>query len=274
MLLCVDLDGVLYRGADPVPGVGPLLTERHAAGDQIAYITNNSFLRRAEYRARIESCGAPFSEEGLLTAVSLVAARFHAAGLTRILVYGSEGLAAELRAAGLEARLPSEVADLPALAAWAPQGVTVGLNRESTPRDLELATAAVSAGAQLIAPNRDAAYPDPAELIPGTGAAVAALEAATGVTAQVVGKPAPELLLLAMKRAGVGADETLMIGDSPATDIASAHAASVRSILMLTGVTASADGLVGAQLPTRVARNAAELAALLTEFRAAEFRAS
>jgi ribonucleotide monophosphatase NagD (HAD superfamily) len=77
-----------------------------------------------------------------------------------------------------------------------------------------------------------------------------------------------------MQHAGVGADETLMIGDSPATDIASAHAAGVRSILMLTGVTASADGLTGAQLPTRVARDAAELAALLTEFGAAELRAS
>ena len=43
---------------------------------------------------------------------------------------------------------------------------------------------------------------------------------------------------------------------------------------MLTGVTASADGLVGAEMPTRVARDATELAALLTEFRAAELRAS
>lgn len=274
MLLCLDLDGVLYRGADPVPGVGPLLTERYAAGDQIAYITNNSFLRRVEYRARIESCGAPFSDEGLLTAVSLVVARFHAASLTRILVYGSEGLAAELRAAGLEARLPREVADREALAAWAPEGVTVGLNRESTPRDLEFAAVAVRAGALLIAPNRDAAYPDPTELVPGTGAAVASLEAATGAMAEVVGKPSPDLLLLAMKRAGVGVGETLMIGDSPATDIASAHAAGVRSILMLTGVTASAEGLAGAQLPTRVARDATELATLLAEFRVAELRAS
>jgi len=89
-----------------------------------------------------------------------------------------------------------------------------------------------------------------------------------------VGKPAPDLLLLAMERAGVRADQTLMIGDSPATDIASAHAAGVRSILMLTGVTASAEGLSGAQMPTRVARDATELATLLTEFGAAELRAS
>ena len=77
-----------------------------------------------------------------------------------------------------------------------------------------------------------------------------------------------------MQHAGVRADQTLMIGDSPATDIASAHAADVRSILMLTGVTASAEGLLGAELPTRVARDAAELAELLTEFRSAELRSS
>jgi len=46
MLLCVDLDGVVYRGSEPVPGVGPLLTERVAGGDRVIYVTNNSFLRR------------------------------------------------------------------------------------------------------------------------------------------------------------------------------------------------------------------------------------
>jgi 4-nitrophenyl phosphatase len=267
MLLCVDLDGVLYRGSTPLLGVGPLLTERQAAGDQIAYITNNSFLRRAEYRARIESCGAPFSDEGLLTAVSLVAARFRAAGLTRILVYGSEGLAAELRDAGLEARLPRDCADTAALAAWAPQGVSVGLNREATEHDLTLAVAAVRGGARLIAPNRDATYPDPTQLVQGTGAAVTALETASGSVAEVVGKPSPELLRLAMQRAGVSVSDTVMIGDSPATDIASAHAAGVRSILMLTGVTVSSEGLEGEQRPTHVARDAEQLAAILAELR-------
>ena len=274
MLLCLDLDGVLYRGAEPVPGVGPLLAERHAAGDRIAYITNNSFLRRAEYRGRIESCGAPFSDEALFTAVGLVAERFQAAGISRILVYGSEGLAAELRAAGLDARVTGEFADASTLAAWSPHGVTVGLGRESTPRDLAVAVAAVRAGARLIAPNRDAAYPDPATAKPGTGAAVAALESASGATAEIVGKPKPDLLMRAMHHAGVGAAETLMIGDSPATDIASAHGVGVRSILMLTGVTASADGLVGVERPTAVARDASELAELLAAFRSGGDRIS
>ena len=78
----------------------------------------------------------------------------------------------------------------------------------------------------------------------------------------------------AMRHAGVGAAETLMIGDSPATDIASAHGVGVRSILMLTGVTTSADGLVGVERPTAVARDASELAELLAAFRSGGDRIS
>jgi 4-nitrophenyl phosphatase len=273
MLLCVDLDGVLYRGSEPIPGVGSLLTERVAAGDRVAYITNNSFLRRDEYRARIESCGAPFSDAALFTAVDLTAARFRAAGAQKILVYGAAGLVDELRAAGLDARATAELGDEAALAAWGANGVCVGLHRHATQRELALATAALRAGARFITPNRDAAYPDPGELTPGTGAAVAALEAASGVRAEVVGKPAPDLILAAAEAANAAREDVVMIGDSLATDIAAAEAAGVRSVLMLTGVTSEAEAARaatagGAARPTCVARNAGELAELLGELRA------
>src|SRR5437879_3940659 len=58
LLLLVDLDGVLYRGADPVPGVAELLTARAAKGDDVVYVTNNSMWYRAEYVARIAALGA------------------------------------------------------------------------------------------------------------------------------------------------------------------------------------------------------------------------
>ena len=273
MLLCVDLDGVLYRGSDPIPGVGALLTERVAAGDRVAYITNNSFLRQAEYRARIESCGAPFATASLLTAVGLTAARFREAGVRRVLVYGAPGLVDELRAAGLDARATADILSEEALAAWGAEGVCVGLHRSATERELLLAATALRAGARFITPNRDASYPDPGELTPGTGAAVAALEVASGVQAEVVGKPAPDLISTAARDANMALDRVVMIGDSLETDIAAAGAAGVRSILMLTGVTSSDDAeraaaLGGSTRPTRVARDAEELARILAELRA------
>ena len=278
MLLCVDLDGVVYRGSEPVPGVGAVLAARHRAGDTVFYVTNNSFLRRSEYRARVESCGAPFAEERILTAAGAVAARFAAEGRRRILVYGAEGLADEMRAAGIEARRTAAFADAAALADWAPDGVTVGLDRAGTWRDLALATHAVRAGAALLVPNRDATYPDADGLVPGTGAAVAALEAASGARATVVGKPAPDLLIAAAAADGSDVTAAVMIGDSTETDIAAANAAGCRSILLLTGVTDSApvdlstpnaaalEYLPVAKRPTRVARDAAALASILEEW--------
>ena len=273
MLLCVDLDGVLYRGSDPIPGVGALLTERVAAGDRVAYITNNSFLRQAEYRARIESCGGPFATASLLTAVGLTAARFREAGVRRVLVYGAPGLVDELRAADLDARATADILNEEALAAWGAEGVCVGLHRSATERELLLAATALRAGARFITPNRDASYPDPGELTPGTGAAVAALEVASGVQAEVVGKPAPDLISTAARDANMALDRVVMIGDSLETDIAAAGAAGVRSILMLTGVTSADDAeraaaLGGSARPTRIARDAEELARILAELRA------
>ena len=59
MLLLVDLDGVVYRGAQPVPGVADVLNRRAAAGDRVIYVTNNSRSHRDEYRARLEEMGVP-----------------------------------------------------------------------------------------------------------------------------------------------------------------------------------------------------------------------
>ncbi len=268
MLLCVDLDGVVYRGSEPVPGVGPLLTERVAGGDRVVYVTNNSFLRRVEYRSRIEACGAPLSTHGIVTAASAVAQHFVDAGYRHILVYGAEGLAAELRDAGLDACRTAEFDGPEALAVWGVDAVTVGLDREADWHDLAVATDAVRAGAPLVVPNRDANYPDPGRLVPGTGAAVAALEAATGVRATAIGKPAPDLLLHAAALDGSDVRDAIMIGDSPATDIAAANAAGCRSILLMTGVGAGVgavhlDDLPVAQRPTWIANDATEMARIL-----------
>jgi 4-nitrophenyl phosphatase len=235
----------------------------------VIYVTNNSFLRRVEYRSRIEACGAPLSTHGIITAASAVAQHFVDKGYRHILVYGAEGLAAELRDAGLDACRTAEFDGPESLAVWGVDAVTVGLDRESDWHDLAVATDAVRAGAPLIVPNRDANYPDPGRLVPGTGAAVAALEAATGVRATAIGKPAPDLLLQAAALDGSDIRDAIMIGDSPATDIAAANAAGCRSILLMTGVGAGVgavqiDDLPAAQRPTWVARDAAEMAGILT----------
>ena len=61
------------------------------------------------------------------------------------------------------------------------------------------------------------------------------LNRATGKSPLFIGKPKPEMLLLAMEKFGYKKEETLMIGDRVYTDIASGYNAGVDTVLVLSG---------------------------------------
>jgi len=67
MLLLVDLDGVVYRGVDPVPGVAAVLADRVARGDDVVYVTNNSMHYRADYLPRLQALGVPVTADRVVT---------------------------------------------------------------------------------------------------------------------------------------------------------------------------------------------------------------
>ena len=281
MLLLVDLDGVVYRASEPVPGVAAVLAARAAAGDDVVYVTNNSMHYRAEYLARLTGLGAPVSPERVMTSARATALhlRDHEPNVRRVLVVGAGGLERELRDVGLEVvtagfaatRMAQEGIDGVA-AAGQPDAVVSGLDPGLTYLRLAAAADCIRAGARFIATNRDPVYPTERGLRPGAGTVAAALEATTGVTPLSIGKPAPLLLEEAARAAGGEAAQAVMVGDGLLTDIAAAEAVGARSVLMLTGVTTPAmvDALADAQRPTAVAADAAELAAVLERFAAEE----
>jgi Haloacid dehalogenase-like hydrolase len=104
LLLLVDLDGVVYRGADPVPGVAAVLADRAARGDDIVYVTNNSMHYRADYVARLSAMGCPISADRVVSSARATALYLvtHEAGIRRVLVVGAGGLERELRDVGLD----------------------------------------------------------------------------------------------------------------------------------------------------------------------------
>ena len=274
LLLLVDLDGVVYRGADPVPGVAAVLAARAARGDDVVYVTNNSMWYRAEYVTRLTDMGAPVEADRVVSSSRATALYLvdHEPGVRRVLAVGAGGLDRELRDAGFEVvtagaaatRMSQEGID-GWTAAGAPDAVVVGLDPQLTYLRIAAAADCVRAGARFIATNRDPVYPTERGLRPGAGSIVAAIEATTGVTPVAIGKPEPYLLEEAARAVGREARDAVMIGDGIATDIAAAHAVGARSILMLTGVATQAhlDELPPDQRPTAVAANADELAAAL-----------
>jgi HAD superfamily hydrolase (TIGR01450 family) len=280
LLLLVDLDGVLYRGADPVPGVAALLATRVARGDDVVYVTNNSMWYRAEYVDRIAAMGAPVDADRIVSSPRATALYLadHEPSIRHVLTVGARGLERELEDAGLRVTRAADAAEKIRGAgaegtdggngwdaAGRPDAIVVGLDPRIDYLRLTVAADCVRAGARFIATNRDPVYPTERAIRPGAGAIVAAVEAASGVSPVSIGKPEPYLLEEAARTAGREARDAIMIGDSLTTDVAAARAVGARSVLMLTGVTArgAVDALSEAERPTAIAADAAELAAVL-----------
>jgi len=274
LLLLVDLDGVVYRGADPVPGVAAVLMARATAGDDVVYVTNNSMHYRADYVTRLTELGAPVSPDRIVSAPRATALylRQHHPEVRRVLAVGASGLDRELRDVGLEVVNAGFAADRMGRegidgvgAAGAPQAVVAGVDPQLTYLRIAAAADCIRAGATFIATNRDPVYPTERWLRPGAGSIVSAIEVASGVTPLVIGKPEPLLMEQAAHAVGRPPGEAIVIGDGILTDLAAANAVGARTILMLTGVTTAAalEGLGAHDRPWAVAADAAELAAIL-----------
>jgi len=276
LLLLVDLDGVVYRGAEPVPGVAAVLADRAARGDDVVYVTNNSMHYRADYVARLTAMGCPISADRVVSSARATALHLvtHEVGIRRVLVVGAGGLERELRDVGLAVVMSAHAATRMHqegvdgwTAAGSPDAVVTGLDPALTYLRLAAAADCVRAGARFITTNRDPVYPTERGLRPGAGAIAAALEATTGVTPLSIGKPEPHLLELAAEAVGRSASEAIMIGDGIGTDLAAAKAVGGRCVLMLTGVTTTAEleALPDEMRPEAVAADAVELARVLDE---------
>jgi HAD superfamily hydrolase (TIGR01450 family) len=278
MLLLVDLDGVVYRGAVPIPGVAAVLADRAARGDTVVYVTNNSMHYRADYVVRLAELGAPVTADRVVSSARATALYLADPAqdppVRRVLAVGAGGLERECRDAGLEVVTAAHAATRLARegiegweAAGHPDAVVVGLDPQFTYQKLTVAVDCVHHGARFVATNRDPAFPTERGTRPGAGSIVAAVEAGSGVAPVSIGKPAPLLLEMAIRAAGpgLGRRDAVMVGDGLATDLAAARSIGIPCILMLTGVTRheQVEALPPAERPAATAADAAELTAAL-----------
>lgn len=226
----LDMDGVLYRGQAPLPGVAGLLALFERRGIAYACVTNNSTLTPEQYEAKLRAMGIRIPAARVITS-SIATRRYlesQAPRGTPIYYIGMDGLREALLGDGYFA-----------LDERRPQYVVVGLDFEASYAKFRAAGLAIRAGARFIGTNPDTTLPTEDGIVPGAGSFLALLRAATEVEPFVIGKPAPTMLLSAIAILGVEAQRTLVVGDRLDTDIAGAQAANLASALVLTGVTTS-----------------------------------
>ncbi len=258
--VCCDLDGVLWRGTEPIPGAAAAIDRLRDAGFRVTFLTNNSSRPVRDVVRQLDGMGVPTPVDDVLTsaqaAAGLLATRVEPGA--RVLVCAGPGVAEALRDEGYEV-----VSDSPAAA------VVVGWHRDFDFERLDRAASAVRDGAVFIATNVDATYPAEGRLLPGSGAIVAAVAAAAGRAPEVAGKPEAPTVELVRRRLG---SRGVVVGDRPSTDGALAAALGWPFALVLSGVAGPHPSSGGEPVPEpRPPFVAADLAALASALIAAEW---
>jgi NagD protein len=222
----LDMDGVIYRGDEPVAGAAPLIHRLREAAIPFLFLTNNSASAPQDYVVKLKKMGIEVEEEHFYTC-AMATVDFLCLQKPRgtAFVIGEGGLVSALHQAGY------------GITSHQPDYVIIGEGRVLNYEMAEKAMMMVLNGAHLIATNLDVSCPTASGSRPGCGALVALLEAATGQRAYSVGKPSPFMLRAARKRLGLRTAETVMVGDTMETDIRGALELGFHAVLTLTGST-------------------------------------
>lgn len=253
------MDGVLYVGNQPLPGVQDLVDYLDESGRRWLCVTNNASQTSQQFSAKLAAMGVRVAPERILGSAEATASwlaeqvRHHGWPNGSVIVMGMEGLRSALVANGFT------ITHDPFAATYAVAGANFAL----TYTDLADATLAIRNGARFIGTNPDLTFPSERGLIPGAGSMLALLEAASSVKPTVVGKPFAPMFELAFALLGVTPAEAIMVGDRYDTDIAGALDLGMYTVGVTTGVTTRADYAAEAHPPHWVLDGLPELLALL-----------
>jgi 4-nitrophenyl phosphatase len=225
--LILDMDGVLWRGSETIGNLQAIFTHIDQMGLKVIFATNNATRTITKYVSLLSSFGViaePWQVINSATAVTYyLCSKFPNGG--PIFIIGEQGVIEACSEHGFYQ------SDTGALA------VIGGMDRNLTYEKLKTATLLLRAGVPFIGTNPDLTFPTPDGLVPGTGSILAALTAASDVTPIIVGKPEPLMYQVALERLNMPAEQALVVGDRPQTDIAGAQQIGCRTALVLSGVT-------------------------------------
>jgi len=249
--LLLDLDGCVYVGDKAVPGSVEAVEAWREAGKGLAFLTNDARHSAEEYVRKLWRLGFRASVHEVVTVGAATQRLLAERGGGTAFVIGTEPFIEHVALAGMRVVNNTELAPRADV-------VVVAGHDDLHYAELRAATQAVLRGAELVGATRDRTFPMPDGPWPASGAVLAAVEAATARTADlVVGKPEPPMYDTALE--GLSG-RVLAVGDRIDIDVAGARRAGLDAALVLSGTTSQAEadaadpaiGLVAATLGTLV----------------------
>jgi len=249
-----DLDGVIYRGPEPVPGAPEAISAMQRGGARIGFVTNNAYRPPSAIVDQLRGFGIECRPQDVVTSAQATARLMGDAlpAAAEVLIIGSPALADEVAVVGLTPTRRRSAATA---------AIVVGFDPSLTWDDFNEGCYAVQNGAVYFATNDDLTRPTDQGISIGMGGMLSAIaKPLPDVKPIMGGKPARPLLDETRRR--LGAKRPLFVGDRLDTDVEGAFNAGWASLFVLTGGHGPAD-LVAAPAPQRPTFLTADVAGLL-----------
>lgn len=223
----LDMDGTIYLDNDLFDGTIDFLNQVKANGGKYLFVTNNSSKSTDAYVKKLESIGINACVDDFLTSTdaTILYLQQKLPG-RKFYCFGTRSFYNQLKEAGIN--VTTELSD-------DIDAIVMGNDNELSFKKLEDACKLLLRDIDYIATNPDWVCPTAFGYVPDCGSVAEMLFIATGKRPVFIGKPKPEMLLLAMEKHGYSKAESVMIGDRLYTDIASGYNAGIDTIFVLSG---------------------------------------
>lgn len=243
-LFLLDMDGTIYLDNDLFDGTMDFLNEVRNKNNRYLFVTNNSSKSTDAYVKKLKSIGIDATEDDFLTSTNAtilyIQEKYQG---RRFYSFGTESFTRQLKEAGID--VVTELCD-------GIDGIVMGNDNELSFKKLEDACKLLLNDIIYIATNPDWVCPTSFGYVPDCGSVAEMLWRATGKRPHFIGKPRPEMLLLAMEKYGYLKEECVMIGDRVYTDIASGYNAGIDTVFLLSGEGTMADAESSDTPPTYI----------------------
>ena len=223
--ILLDIDGVLHVSGDPIPGAPDAVAELRGTGHRLRFVTNNSTRPRARLAQELREMGFELEDTELQTTAGAAARELEG---KRVLALVMSAIVADLE--GLE--LVGDHADAVLVGGC---DETVEPNQVFSYMNLARAFAEIQMGASFYCLHKNKWWQTSRGPMLDGGAFVAGLEYATGVEANVLGKPSPSYLAAALDALDAEPELTWLVTDDVEGDIRGAQLFGMRTALMRTG---------------------------------------
>jgi NagD protein len=244
----IDMDGVIVRGSQLVPGADQFIKRLHDRGIKFLILTNNPIYTPADLQHRLQRLGVNVTPDHFYTSALATAAFLKTQKpLGTAYALGESGLTEALHQAGY------------ILTEQEPDYVVLGETMAYSYARITQAVRLIHAGARFVATNPDPTGPGEGGIVPACGAVAALIQAATGVPPYFVGKPNPLMMRTALRYMNEHSENAIMVGDRMDTDMRSGIESGLETVLVLTGVTSPDMVSRFPYQPSRIANSVAEL---------------